>query len=155
MSGVCHTTQLVLSSELATELPIRSYELLAHIDHDLARGDSAICLDTDHDLGDVGMGHFVSGHQDMGSLLQVLAEKIAESVVFLEQDEVRRVGHACKRLLGDLLLPGGFIEEKELETIWRVHLAGFCNPPCPLLNSNKPQAELNKVDGQATPRIRL
>lgn len=24
--------------------------------------------------------------------------------------------HTCKRLLGDLLLPGGFIEEKELET---------------------------------------
>lgn len=37
----------------------------------------------------------VSSHQDMGSLLEMLAEEVAKSVVFLEQDEVRGVGHAC------------------------------------------------------------
>lgn len=57
VTGVCHATELVLSSELTTELPIRSYELLAHIDHHLARRDGAVSLDTDHHLGDVGMSH--------------------------------------------------------------------------------------------------
>lgn len=52
-----HAAQLILSSELATEVPICSHELLAHIDEDLPRCDAAVCLDADHDLGHVRMSH--------------------------------------------------------------------------------------------------
>lgn len=74
----------------------------------------------------------------MGVQLEVLAEEVSESVVFLEEDEVRGVGgtlsllaheaqHAKadrstdrggltgERLLGDLLLAFGLVQEEELE----------------------------------------
>lgn len=52
-----HAAQLVLSSELATEVPVCSHELLAHVDENLPRRDAAVGLDTDHDLGHVRVGH--------------------------------------------------------------------------------------------------
>lgn len=37
---------------------------------------------------------FVSGHDNVGRLLEVLADEVAQRVVLLHQDEVGRVGHA-------------------------------------------------------------
>jgi hypothetical protein len=40
------------------------------------------------------MRTLVRGHHDVGRLLEVLGEQVAEGVVFLEHEEVGRVGHA-------------------------------------------------------------
>jgi hypothetical protein len=43
----------------------------------------------------MGRGHtLVARHQDVGRHLEVYAEKVAESVVFFEEEKVGAVGHA-------------------------------------------------------------
>lgn len=166
VASVGHAAEFVLAGELAAELTVRGHKLLADVDHDLARGDGTVGLDPDHDFRNVRMSHcvhslvwrtlvilirqyrveitFVAGHDDVRRLLEMLAEKIAESVVLLQQNEVRGVGHAypsvsirttqigkergreirtSERLLGDLLLASALIEEEELETTIRVSIS--------------------------------
>ncbi len=69
VTGICHAAQLVLSGELAAELTVRSDELLAHVDHDLARRHSTVRLEADHDLRDIRMGHCETAVRNPSSLL--------------------------------------------------------------------------------------
>lgn len=47
--------------------------------------------------GERGLRTLVRGQHDVGRLLEVLGEQVAQGVVFLEHEEVGRVGHAWYR----------------------------------------------------------
>lgn len=50
-----------------------------------------------------GKRTLVSGHKNMGVLLQVLRQQVADSVVLLLQGEVGAVGHAWRNVNVDIL----------------------------------------------------
>ena len=99
-----HPAELVFTSKFTAKLAISSNELLARGNQDLAGGDSAIGLQANQDLGDIGVANyfmlisisrriesepaamitFISSHQDMRGLFKVLAEEVSQGVVFLQ-----------------------------------------------------------------------
>lgn len=58
-TGSSHATQLVLAGELTAELSELGNEILADLDEGVLGCNGAVCLDTDEELRDVGMGDFM------------------------------------------------------------------------------------------------
>lgn len=123
LASVGDATELPLASKLLVEHLQLVDQLLADGGEDITGSDGAVSLDANKELRDVRVGNLVASHVDVGVHLEMLGEKVTESVIFLLQDEVRGVGHAREDLLLNLLLP--VIEDEEFETIGGVHLGGL------------------------------
>lgn len=123
LTSVGDATELPLTSELLVEHLELVDKFLADGGEDITGSDGAVSLDANKELRDVRVGNLVASHVDVGVHLEMLGEKVTESVVFLLQDEVGGVGHAREHLFLNLFLP--VIEDEEFETIGSVHLGGL------------------------------
>lgn len=82
------------------ELLIQLLQILNNIGASLNNGifgaQLAISLNAQLDVGEEGVRGLVGSEEDVGGLVEVVAEEIAESVVLLVQGEESSIWHTCR-----------------------------------------------------------
>lgn len=94
LTSVGDASQFPFSRELLMQHLELFNELLTDRSKDIAGSDGTICLDSNEKLRNIGMSNFIPSHVDIGVHLEVLGEKVTQSVVFFHEDKIGGIGHS-------------------------------------------------------------